>query len=107
CLAFMGSMGAGGLMLATSLSSWAAALAFLAELNRRAGFSPLADLPLLRPALAAAASALAALLLREALAPYGPLAVTAAAVPAAVAVYFLLLKLLRVEELRLVTGGRF
>jgi putative peptidoglycan lipid II flippase len=107
CLVFMGEMGAGGLMLATSLSSWAAALAFLYELRRRSGFNPLSDLPLLCPALAAAGSALAALLLRETLEARGPLAVTAAAVPAAVAVYFLLLRLLRVEERRLVTGGRF
>ncbi|MDD2805988.1 MAG: murein biosynthesis integral membrane protein MurJ [Elusimicrobiales bacterium] len=107
CAALMGSMGAGGLMLATSLSSWAAALAFLYELRRHAGFSPLADLPLGRPALCAAAAAAAAYALTRALAPAGPLAVTAAAVPAAVLVYFAGLRLLGVEERKLVTGGRF
>lgn len=106
CLPLMGPLGAGGLMLATSLSSWCSALAFLLLLRRATGFRPLA-LPLFRPALAAVACALAALGLRSALAPFGPLAVTAAAVPAAVAVYFLSLRLLRVEERALVTGGRF
>ncbi|MDO8805405.1 MAG: murein biosynthesis integral membrane protein MurJ [Elusimicrobiota bacterium] len=106
CLPLMRSMGAGGLMLATSLSSWAAALAFLAALKSEAGFSPLA-IPLFRPALAAAVSALSALALREALAPAGPLLVTAVAVPSAVAVYFLALKVLNVEERNLVTGGKF
>ena len=106
CIPLMKSMGAGGLMLATSLSSWAAALAFLLALKRAAGFSPL-ELPLFRPSLAAAACTLAALALREALAPAGPLAVTAVSVPAAVAVYFIALKFLRVEERNLVTGGRF
>ncbi|MBI4350895.1 MAG: murein biosynthesis integral membrane protein MurJ [Elusimicrobia bacterium] len=106
CLPLMRAMGAGGLMLATSLSSWAAALAFLFVLRREAGFSP-RSIPLFRPALAAAACALAALALREALAPAGPLAVTVTAVPAAVAVYFTALKVLKVEERNLVTGGRF
>ena len=36
-----------------------------------------------------------------------PLAVTAAAVPAAVVIYFLLLNVLGVEERTLLTGGRF
>jgi putative peptidoglycan lipid II flippase len=107
CYAFMGSMGAGGLMLATSLSSWAAALAFLAELRRRSGYSPLADLPLAGPLLSAAGAAGAAYWLTLVLAPAGPLAVTAAAVPAAVAVYFAGLRLFKVEERRLVTGGKF
>jgi len=106
CLPLMRTMGAGGLMLATSISSWAAALAFLLALKREAGFTP-AAIPLFRPSLAAAASALAALALREALAPAGPLLVTVSAVPAAVAVYFLALKLLKVEERRLITGGKF
>lgn len=107
CMALMGRMGAGGLMLATSVSSWAAALAFLLELKKTSGFNPLSDLPLLRPAVSAGAAALAAFLLKEALSQAGPVAATAAAVPAAVIVYFLLLKLLRVEERRLVTGGKF
>ncbi|MDD5208834.1 MAG: murein biosynthesis integral membrane protein MurJ [Elusimicrobiales bacterium] len=106
CLLLMRPMGAGGLMLATSLSSWAAALAFLFALKREAGFSPL-TMPLFRPSLAAAACALAALALRELLAPAGPLAVTVVSVPAAVAVYFTALRLLKVEERNLVTGGKF
>lgn len=106
CLPLMGPMGAGGLMLATSLSSWAAALAFLYALHRRAGFSPLA-VPIFRPSLAAVISALAASALRETLAPAGPLAVTAIAVPAAVIIYFLMLKALKVEERALITGGKF
>jgi putative peptidoglycan lipid II flippase len=101
------AMGAGGLMLATSLSSWAAALAFLLALKKHSGFSPLSDLPLLRPAAAAALAALAAAGLKQALAAAGPLAVTAAAVPGAVAVYFAALRLFEVEERRLITGGRF
>ena len=105
CLPLMGPMGAGGLMLATSISSWAAALAFLAALRGRAGFSPL-SVPLFRPSLAAAASGLAALTLRELLAPAGPLAVTALAVPAAVIIYFLMLRALKVEERALLTGGK-
>lgn len=107
CAALMGRFGAGGLMLATSLSSWAAALAFLFELHRRAGFNPFSDLPLARPALCAAAATAAAFALTKGLAGAGPLAVTAAAVPAAVIVYFAGLRLLGVEERRLVTGGRF
>lgn len=106
CYPLMRSMGAGGLMLATSISSWAAALAFLFALKREAGFTPLA-IPLFRPSLAAAACALAALALREALAPAGPLLVTAVSVPAAVAVYFAALKVLKVEERNLITGGKF
>ncbi|MCM2267926.1 MAG: murein biosynthesis integral membrane protein MurJ [Elusimicrobiales bacterium] len=107
CLPLSRRMGAGGLMLATSLSSWAAALAFMLVLKKRSGFDPFSDLPLLRPLLAAAAAGAAALGLRLALAGAGPVAVTAAAVPAAAAVYFLLLKLLRVRERGLITGGRF
>ena len=106
CAALMRPMGAGGLMLATSLSSWAAAIAFLYELSRLSGFSPL-SLPLGRPALCAAASAAAAFALVRALDSYGPLAVTAAAVPAAVLVYFAGLRALGVAERRLLTGGRF
>jgi putative peptidoglycan lipid II flippase len=107
CLPLAGSLGAGGLMLATSLSSWAAAVSFMLVLRKRSGFNPLSDLPLLRPLLAAAAAGLTALALKRALGPAGPLAVTACAVPGAVLVYFLLLKLLAVEERRLLTGGRF
>ncbi len=99
--------GAGGLMLATSFSSWAASLAFMLVLRRRCGFSPLSDLPLLRPLAAALAAAGAAAGLRYALAGAGPLAQTAAAVPAAVLVYFGLLRLLKVEERSLITAGRF
>ncbi|PJA11426.1 MAG: murein biosynthesis integral membrane protein MurJ [Elusimicrobia bacterium CG_4_10_14_0_2_um_filter_56_8] len=106
CLPLMRSIGAPGLMLATSISSWTAALAFIFVLNREAGFSPMA-IPLFRPALAAALSALAALALREVLDPAGPLVVTAVAVPAGVAVYFSALKALKVEERNLLTGGRF
>ncbi len=106
CLPLMRSIGAPGLMLATSISSWTAALAFIFVLNREAGFSPMA-IPLFRPALAAALSALAALALREVLDPAGPLVVTAVAVPAGVAVYFSALKVLKVEERNLLTGGRF
>lgn len=106
CLPLMRGMGAGGLMLATALSSWAAAITFLLLLRKGSGFTPLA-MPLLRPALAAAACGLTALALRALLAPAGPLAVTVVAVPAAVAVYFLLLKLMKVEERALITGGRF
>jgi putative peptidoglycan lipid II flippase len=106
CLPLMRSMGAGGLMLATSLSSWITAIFFLSALKRKAGFSPLA-VPLFRPALAAALSALSALVLRETLAPAGPLLVTAAAVPAAVVVYFLALRAFKVEERNLIIGGRF
>ncbi|HNW44693.1 MAG TPA: murein biosynthesis integral membrane protein MurJ [Elusimicrobiales bacterium] len=106
CLPLMGPLGAGGLMLATSLSSWAAALAFLYALRRRAGFSP-RSVPIFRPSVAAAVSGAAALALRAALSPAGPLAVTAVAVPAAVVIYFLLLKALKVEERALITGGRF
>ena len=107
CLALMGPMGVGGLMLATSLSSWAAAIVFLLELRRHSGFSLLSGIPLLRPALAAAAGTLTAFLLRRSLTSCGPLAVTAAAVPAAAAVYFIGLRLLKVEERGLLTGGRF
>ncbi len=106
CLPLMRSMGAGGLMLATSLSSWAAALAFLFALRSEAGFSPLA-IPLFRPSLAAAVSALTALALREVLTPAGPVLVTAVSVPAAAAVYFIALKVLKVEERNLITGGKF
>lgn len=107
CLPLMRLMGTGGLMLATSLSSWAAAAAFLFELRRSSGFNPFSDLPLARPLISAAAAALAALGLTRALAPAGPLAVTAAAVPAAIVIYFAGLRLLGVEERRLVTGGKF
>lgn len=105
CALLMGPLGAGGLMLATSLSSWAAALAFLFELRRRTGFSP-AELPLARPALCAALAAGTAWGLARALAA-SPAAAVAAAVPAAVLLYFGGLRLLGVEERRLVTGGRF
>ena len=107
CLAFMGGMGASGLMLATSLSSWAAAAAFLFDLKRTSGFSPFFHLPIWRPVISAAAAASTALLLKDLLAGAGPLAVTGAAVPGAVAVYFLALRLLKVEERRLLTAGRF
>jgi len=107
CLPLARALGAGGLMLATSLSSWAAALVLMLILKRRTGLSPLSDLPVFRPALAAAAAGLAALALKLALEPAGPLLVTAVAVPGAVVVYFLALKLLGVEESKLITGGKF
>lgn len=107
CLPLMGRLGAGGLMLATAISSWAAALAFTRALRARSGASPLSGIPFFRPALAAAAAGLTALLLKCTLAPAGPLAATAAGVPAAVAVYFLGLKLLKVDERKFITGGRF
>lgn len=107
CLPLMGRLGAGGLMLATSISSWAAALAFTMALRARCGASPLAGIPIFRPGLAAGAAGLAALFLKRVLAPAGPLAATAAGVPAAVLVYFLGLKLLEVEERKFVTGGKF
>jgi putative peptidoglycan lipid II flippase len=107
CWPLARSMGAGGLMLATSLSSWAAALAFLLTLKKRSGFSPLADLPLLRPAASALLSALTAMALKRVFGHFGPLAVTAAAVPGAVAVYFVSLRLMEVEERKLITGGKF
>ncbi len=56
---------------------------------------------------AAAASGLTALLLCRAFSAAGPLPQTAAAVPAAVLVYFSLLRLFKVEERALITGGRF
>jgi putative peptidoglycan lipid II flippase len=105
CPVLMGRMGPGGLMLATSLSSWAAALGFALALRSKGGVNPLSGLPLLRPALAAALAAAAALFFRETLP--SPLAATAAGVPAAVLVYFAALRLLKVEERSLVTGGRF
>ena len=107
CLPLMHKLGAGGLMLATSLSSTAAALAFAAALRKYSGFNMFSGLPLLRPALAAAVSSAAAWGLTKLLAGFGPLAVTAAAVPAAVIIYFLILKVLKVEERTLVTAGRF
>lgn len=107
CLPLMRQMGAGGLMLATSISSWAAAIAFLLALKKRSGFNPFSDLPIFRPALSALLAAGTALALRKALTPFGPLAVTAAAVPGAVLVYFLSLKTLKVEERKLITGGKF
>ncbi len=107
CMALMGRMGAGGLMLATSISSWAAALAFMLALRKNSGFRPFSDLPIARPLLAAAAAALTALALKQALSAAGPLLVTASAVPAAVGVYFLALRLMKVEERKLVTAGRF
>lgn len=107
CMLLMGRMGAGGLMLATSISSWAAALAFALELKKSSGFSPLSDLPIFRPFLAASAAALAALFLKQALSSAGPLVITLTAVPSAIVVYFLSLRVLGVEERRLVTGGRF
>ncbi len=107
CFPLMRVMGAGGLMLATSISSWAAALAFLTVLKKRSGFNPFWDLPIFRPALSALLAAGTALALRMFLTPFGPLAVTAAAVPGAVLVYFLALRALGVEERKLITGGKF
>jgi len=107
CLPLGRQLGAGGLMLATSFSSWAAAIAFLVVIRRRCGFTPFSSLPLMRPLLAALAAGGTALGLRLLLAGAGPLLVTAAAVPGAVLVYFSGLRLLRVEERKLITGGRF
>ncbi|MBI5744559.1 MAG: murein biosynthesis integral membrane protein MurJ [Elusimicrobia bacterium] len=107
CLPLSRELGAGGLMLATSLSSWAAASAFLLTLKRRSGLNPLSDLPLARPLVAACTAAGAAAGIRLLMAGAGPLAVTAAAVPGAVVIYFILLRVLRVEERRLLTGGKF
>ncbi|HBA60594.1 MAG TPA: murein biosynthesis integral membrane protein MurJ [Elusimicrobia bacterium] len=107
CFLFMRELGAGGLMLATSVSSWAAALAFAVALKKHSGFSLFSGLPLVRPAIAASASAASAWAITKALAWAGPLAVTAAAVPAAVIIYFLILRALKVEERKLVTAGKF
>ena len=107
CLPLMRAMGAGGLMLATSISSWGAALAFLIVLKKHSGFTPFSSLPVFRPALSAALSALSALLLTRLLAGHGPLLVTAAAVPGAVLIYFVMLRLLKVEERKLLTHGKF
>ena len=101
CFAFMDKMGAAGLLLATAISSAAASALFLAIMRRRTGFN------IINPALAkilfaAGCSGGFAWLISAWL--ESPLAITIIAVPSAAAVFFAALIMLKVSELKLLTG---
>ena len=105
----MHTMGIKGLMLATSLSSWGAAVFLLSRLEKATGFSGLADKrTFLKIAAAASAMGLAVMAVKFSFERcISPIAMTALGVASGLAVYFLALKALGCEDRKLVTRGIF
>lgn len=101
CFAFMDRMGAAGLLLATAASSAVASAIFLIIMRRRTVFNML-NLALAKILFAAACSGGFAWLISAWL--ESPLAITVIAVPSAAAIYFAALIMLKVSELKLLTG---
>ena len=107
--ALMRTMGLKGLMLATSLSSWGAAVFLLSRLEKATGFSGFADRrTFLKIAAAALAMGLAVLAVKLSFERFlSPAAMTALGVASGLAVYFLALKALGCSDRKLVTRGMF
>lgn len=101
CLALMGKMGAAGLLLATAASSAIAAAAFLIIMRRRTGFN-IINLALAKIVFSSACAGGFAWLVSEWL--ESNIAITIVAIISAIAIYFSSLILLKVSELRLLTG---
>ena len=105
----MRAMGLKGLMLATSLSSWGAAVFLLSRLEKDTGFSGLGDKrTFLKIAAAAAAMGFAVMAVKLSFERFlSPAAMTALGVASGLAVYFWTLKALGCEDRKLVTRGLF
>jgi len=107
CFLLMRPMGARGLALSTAISSLAAAVLFIRTLSSVSGFrfgGPEFYLKILSAAGLMCVFCLGAARL---LAESHPAAAVALAVPGGIAVYFCALRVLGLEERRLITGGRF
>jgi len=105
----MRAMGLQGLMLATSVSSWGAAVFLLLRLEKATGFTAFGDTGVFfKIAAATAAMGLAVLAGKFSFEGFlGPIALTALCVAIGLAVYFLALKALGCEDRKLVTRGMF
>lgn len=107
CYLLMRPLGARGLALATALSSLAAAALFVRTLRLR-GAMPAWDLFFYLKTLGASALMCAfCLAAARALAGFHPAITVGLAVPGGIAVYSGLLRIFRLEERRLITGGLF
>jgi putative peptidoglycan lipid II flippase len=107
CFPLMRPMGASGLALSTALSSLAASALFLRTLRGKTGFSPGHAAFYLKTLSAAALMCAFCLGAARSLSGFHPAFTVLAAVPGGIALYFTALKVLGVEERRLITGGRF
>ena len=107
CFLLMRPMGAQGLALATALSSLAAAALFVRALRLKASFSPGNYSFYLKTLGASALMCGFCLLTARELAGLHPAFTVTLAVPGGIAVYLGTLKILRLEERRLITGGLF
>jgi len=107
CFLLMRPLGARGLALATAISSLAAAALFLRTL--RASFSVPAGDPVfyLKTLGASALMCIFCLVAARMLGNFHPALTVALAVPGGIAVYLGALKIFRLEERRLITGGLF
>jgi len=93
-----------GLMAATSVSSWTAALLFLAALKKRSGYAVF-SCSAVKILIAAFLCGAAAYLCAYTLSARGSAVQVFSSVPAAVFIYFLALKVMRTKELSYLTGG--
>jgi putative peptidoglycan lipid II flippase len=107
CFPLMRSMGVRGLALATALSSMAGAVLFIRALTQRASFSPGGPVFYLKVLAASALMCAFCLGTARGLSGFHPALTVAAAVPGGIAVYFAALRVLGLEERRLITGGLF
>lgn len=107
CFLLMRPMGARGLALSTALSSLAASALFLRTLRKKTGFSPGHAAFYLKTLSAAALMCVFCLGAARSLSGCHPALTVLAAVPGGIALYFIALRVLGVEERRLITGGRF
>ena len=107
CFPLMRSMGAKGLALATALSSMAGAAFFIRAIRQRTSFSPGRPVFYFKVLAASALMCVFCLAAARAMAGLHPALTVAAAVPGGIALYFWALKVLGLEERKLITGGLF
>ncbi|HBB66858.1 MAG TPA: murein biosynthesis integral membrane protein MurJ [Elusimicrobia bacterium] len=107
CFPLMRAMGAEGLALATALSSLAAAALFIRAAKIRGAFYRVEPGFYLKTLAASALMCAFCLGATRLLSDVHPAYTVALAVPGGIAIYFGALKILRLEERKLLTGGRF
>jgi putative peptidoglycan lipid II flippase len=107
CFLLMRPMGARGLALATAISSLASAVLFIRALRARRALPAGNTVFYLKTLAASALMCVFCLGAARAMDSFHPAVTVALAVPGAIAVYFGALKILRLEERRLIIGGLF
>lgn len=107
CYLLMRPLGARGLALATSLSSLAAAVMFMYSLRKRGSLAPGPASFYYKSFASAGVMAAFCLAAKYLLGGFHPAVTAALAVPGGIAVYLIGLKVLGLEERKLITGGKF